>query len=190
MAKVVSAHVGSKGCLHKPGVGEVQVELDGIVGDRHRSYVRSCWAGDKQPKGTVRRNERQWSAIGQEELAAISQAMDLDGVLTAADVGVNFCFEGIPELSRLPKGTLLTFPSGAQLSVEEFNPPCRDMSEDLAKKYRTRSGKPPSPTAFSKAAKLARGIVGVVEVAGVIRPGDPVDVEIYRHPAWLKPSDT
>ena len=111
-------------------------------------------------------------------------------MLTADDVGVNFCFEGIPELSRLPKGTLLTFPSGAQLAVEEFNPPCRDMSESLANKYRTRSGKPLGPTAFSKAAKLSRGIVGVVEAPGVIRPGDPIELEIYRHPAWLNRTST
>ena len=26
-------------------------------------YTRETWAGDKQPKGTVRRNERQWSAV-------------------------------------------------------------------------------------------------------------------------------
>jgi hypothetical protein len=46
-----------------------------------------------------------------------------------------------------------------------------------------------SNTAFSKAAKLTRGIVGVVEVAGVINTGDEVTIEIYATPSWLIRSD-
>ena len=40
-------------------------------------------------------------------------------------------------------------------------------------------------TAFSKAAKLTRGIVGVVEVAGTISAGEDVTIEIYETPSWL-----
>ena len=39
--------------------------------------------------------------------------------------------------------------------------------------------------AFSKAATLTRGIVGVVEAAGEIRAGDEVRVDLYETPAWL-----
>jgi len=171
--------------LSKDEHPSIQVELDGIVGDRHQSYERSTWAGDKQPEGTIRRNERQWSAVSTEELAGIQAAMDLSETLTATDVGANICLHGVPELSRLPKGTVLKFPSGAELIVVEYNPPCHDMGKKLASRYTTNSGKPLSSTAFSKAAKLTRGIVGVVDVAGVISAGDEVTIELYETPAWL-----
>ena len=153
-AKVISVHSGSNDDLNKEQQPSIQLELDGIVGDRHRSYSRQAFSGDKQPKGTVRRNERQWSAVSVEELIDIQQSMDLKGALSAESLGANLCFEGIPELSRLPKGTLLKFPSGAELIVEEYNPPCKEMGEKIAVMHETVSGEPLSSTAFSKAAKL------------------------------------
>jgi hypothetical protein len=36
-----------------------------------------------------------------------------------------------------------------------------------------------------KAAKLNRGVVGVVEAAGAVSAGDDVTVVIYETPAWL-----
>ncbi len=185
VAQVVSVHVGAQDELGKEEHPGVQLELNGIVGDRHQSYERSCWAGDKQAEGTIRRNERQWSAVSTEELAEIQAAMDLSESLTAASLGANLCITGIAELSRLPKGTVLKFPSGAELIVEEYNPPCHGMGKKLASRYTTKSGEPLSSTAFSKAAKLIRGIVGSVEVAGTISAGDEVTVELYETPAWL-----
>lgn len=185
-ATVVSVHTGASDQFSKDEQKSIIVELDGIVGDRHRSHKRGTWAGnDKQPEGTVRRNERQWSAASVEELAEIAEAMDLVEPLTAAAIGVNLCFEGVPELSRLPKGTTFRFPSGAELQVEDFNPPCLDMGTKLAETMKTRSGAPLENTAFSKASKLNRGLVGVVEVPGEIRPGDEVTVTVYEHPSWL-----
>lgn len=178
-------HAGSNEDLSKDEHQAIQVELDGVVGDRHQSYHRSTWQGDKQPQGTIRRNERQWSAVSVEELAEIQDAMDLSEPLTATCLGANLCLTGLQELSRLPKGTLLKFPSGTELMVEEYNPPCHDMGKKLASKYTTRSGDPLSSTAFSKAAKLNRGVVGVVEAAGTISAGDEVTVELYETPAWL-----
>lgn len=185
----VSVHAGTNADLGKNRRSSIELALDGIVGDTHQSFARNAWAGDKQPQGTKRRNERQWSAVSVEELAEISAAMGLDAVLSASCVGANFCFSGIPELSRLPKGSTLRFPSGAELIVEEYNPPCLDMGKQLAGKYQRRDGKPLEPTAFSKAAKLSRGVVGVVEVTGVISEGDPVTVDVYSPPVWLARSD-
>jgi len=184
-ATVVSVHAGGSDQLSKDEQSSIIVELDGVVGDRHRSYSRETWAGDKQPKGTVRRNERQWSAVSVEELAEIQEAMDLTEPLTATTLGANLCFEGIAELSRLPKGTIMRFPSGAELMVAEYNPPCLDMGTKLAETMQTRSGTPLENTKFSKASKLLRGVVGVVEVAGIINPGDEVEVILYEHPSWL-----
>jgi MOSC domain-containing protein YiiM len=188
VARVVSVHAGSNEDLSKEEHPTVQVELDGVVGDRHRSYERVTWEGDKQPEGTTRRNERQWSAVSVEELAEIQEAMGLNAELTAMQVGANLCLQGIPGLSLLPKGTLLKFPSGAELMVEEYNPPCHDMGKILAAVHATRSGNALSSTTFSKAAKLMRGVVGVVEAAGLISAGDEVTVEMYETPAWLKRS--
>ena len=186
--RVVSVHSGSNDDLSKEEHSSIQVELDGIVGDRHRSYVRKTWAGDKQPEGTTRRNERQWSAVSIEELDGIAKDMNIVEPLTATSLGANLCLQGIPELSRLPKGTVLKFPSGAELIVEEYNPPCKDMSEIQAAKHTQNSGDKVSLTAFSVASKLSRGVVGVVEATGVINAGDNVTVEIYETPEWLKRS--
>jgi MOSC domain-containing protein YiiM len=184
-ATVVSVHAGGSDQLSKDEQSSIIVELDGVVGDRHRSYSREAWAGDKQPKGTVRRNERQWSAVSVEELAEIQEAMDLTEALTATALGANLCFEGVAELSRMPKGTIMRFPSGAELMVAEYNPPCLEMGTKLAESMQTRSGKLLENTMFSKASKLLRGVVGVVEVAGIINPGDEVEVIVYEHPSWL-----
>lgn len=166
----------------------IQLELDGIVGSHHRSYTRKSGSGDKQAKGTLRRNERQWSAVSVEELSEIQKSMGLEKPLTAKFLLANLCIEGLAELSRLPKGTLLKFPSGAELIVEEYNPPCRDMGQRLADSFKTQSDESLSDTAFPKAAKLLRGVVGTVEVAGTISVGDVVTVVIYENPPWLKRS--
>ena len=185
VAQVASVHAGSNDDLSKDEHATIQVKLDGVVGDRHRSFERPTWAGDKQPKGTTRRNERQWSAVSVEELAEIQRTMDLAELLSASHLGANLCLRGLTELSRLPKGTVLRFPSGAELMVEEFNAPCHDMGKKLASRYTTRSGQPLSSTAFSKAAQFTRGVVGVAEVAGAISAGDEVTVDYYETPAWL-----
>ena len=75
--------------------------------------------------------------------------------------------------------SLLRFPSGCELIVEEYNPPCKYMGEELSNRHGV------SATAFPKAAKLKRGIVGVVEAAGSISAGDEVGVTIYETPGWL-----
>jgi len=183
---VVSVHVGVADTLDKAACESIEVELDGIVGDRHRGISRQCWEGDKQPEDSVRRNERHWSAVSTEELASISTEMDLAEPLSATTLGANLCLEGIPELSRLPRGTVLKFSSGVELMVEEYNPPCSDMGEKIAAIHRSNSGEPISNNAFSSAAKFMRGLVGVVEVAGRISIGDAVAVEPEQLPKWLR----
>jgi MOSC domain-containing protein YiiM len=186
-AIVVSVHVGEADTLSKSSCDTIQVELDGIVGDRHRGFTRETWdSGDKQPAGVVRRNERHWSAVSVEELADIAAQMDLQEPLTPTCLGANLCLQGVPGLSKLPRGTLLKFPSGAVLMVEEYNPPCSDMGQKLAQIHSSVSGEPVADTAFSQAAKFLRGVVGIVEVAGSIRPGDEVVVEHERLPKWLR----
>ena len=183
VALLVSAHAGNNEDLSKEECASVEVELEGFVGDKHRGFERVAWPGDKDPAGTVRRNERQWSGVSVEELAIIEQKMDLKEPLTAAVLGANLCVEGIPDFSRLPSGTRLLFPSGAVLVVEECNPPCSDMGEQITAKYTTRSGERAAGHLFASRAFGLRGVVGVVDVAGVIKAGDEVVVQIVDPPA-------
>lgn len=185
---VDSVYLGtSEETLSKQPRDSLNAQLDGLVGDRHGSIEREAWgAGDKQAEGVIRRNERQWSAVSVEELAAIAKAMDLIEPLSAASLGANLCLSGVPELSRLPKGSILKFPSGAELMVEEYNPPCLDMGKKLASIHSTQSGKAIHDTAFSQAAQYTRGLVGVVEVPGMINAGDRVEVTVYQPPLWLR----
>ena len=174
---LVSVHTGNSEDLSKGECASVKVELDGFVGDRHRGFERVAWPGDKDPAGTVRRNERQWSGVSVEELAIIGQKMDLKEPLTAAALGANICVERIPDFSQLPAGTRLIFPSGAVLVVEECNPPCSDMGEQITAKYTTSSGERAAGHLFASRAFGLRGVVGVVDVAGIIEAGDKVVVQ-------------
>ena len=178
-AKLVSVHVGKTVEFIKESMGTAQVELDGFVGDKHKSYMRGIYEGEAYPPGTIRRNNRQWSAVSIEELKSISETMGLEEHLTARILGANLCFSGIPELSQLPKGSKLSFPSGATLIVEEYNPPCHDMSEEISRTRKTKSGDYPGKLEFLKAAKKLRGLVGIVDVAGEINEGDVVKVQVF-----------
>ena len=187
IAHVDSVYLGrSEDDLSKDACQSLDAQLSGFAGDRHGSFEREAWSGgDKQAEGTSRRNERQWSAVSAEELAEISLAMDLKEPLTAGSLGANLCFSGAPNLSHLPKGSILRFPSGAELMVEEYNPPCLAMGEKLATIHKTNSGKKLLGGVFSLAGKCRRGVVGVIEVPGMINTGDEVAVIPYKSPTWL-----
>ena len=176
---VTSVHISNNGDISKELTETIQVEFDGIVADKHRSYMRGTYEGESVPEGTVRRNDRQWSAVSLEELTKIQESMELETTLTATTLTANLCFKGIPNFSQLPKGSQLCFPSGAILMVEDYNPPCSYMSEKIAQTHTTTSGQPPKRLAFVKAAKRLRGLVGVVDVVGVINAGDEVTVKVF-----------
>ena len=179
--------LGGVGTLEKTAQTQLEFAFDGVVGDRHRGPTRRAWElTDKQPGGTERRNERQWSAVAQEDLDAVAQQLALTQPLTAGDVAVNLSIVGVPDFSRLPRGTTLKFEGGVVLMVEEYNPPCSRMSEHLAAIRGTRDGSPLGATAFIEAAKFSRGLVGVVEVPGVVSVGEVVIVSPEVLPKWLR----
>ncbi|MEM6682068.1 MAG: MOSC domain-containing protein [Pseudomonadota bacterium] len=185
--------IGQEGTLGKEAVAALMFVTDGIEADRHAGFTRDTWdKGDKQPPGIIRRNERQWSAVSSEELEQISQDMRLTERLTAADVGANLEISGVPHFSCLTKGSLLALEDGGTLVVEEYNPPCQEMGERLAARYARADGKPLKAGDFLRAAKRSRGVVGVVDVAGDARVGDPVTITLYappeamRHPALVE----
>jgi hypothetical protein len=180
--KLISVHVGDNEDYSKPIQSMATVELDGFVDDKHRGFQRIAQSWDSEATGTVRRNERQWSGVSLEELERIRSRLDLREPLMAATLGANVCVEGIPDFSRLPKGSKLIFPSGAVLLVEEANPPCTWMADQVAAKHTTHSGEPVARKLFPKHAMGLRGVVGFVDVPGVIRSGDSVIARIYEPP--------
>ena len=175
---LVSVHTGNNEDYSKAALASAQLELDGFVGDKHRGFQRVAQSYDPDPTGTVRRNERQWSGVSLEELSVIRERLDLKEPLTAATLGANVCVEGIPDFSRMPRGSRLLFPSGAVLVIEECNPPCVDIGVQIAATHTTNSGAPVDGKMFPKHAIRLRGVVGVVDVAGTIDAGDQVVVEV------------
>ncbi|MEM7001183.1 MAG: hypothetical protein AAF529_10375 [Pseudomonadota bacterium] len=141
--RVRSVHIGTREDMSKQPRRRVEVAEDGFVGDNHQGFTRIAYEGDKDPEGTLRRNERQWSGISADELAQISQVLNLNRALEAEDLGANLCVSGIENFSGLPRGTRLSFSSGAVLAIEEYNPPCVEMGEKLASLYATELGYAP-----------------------------------------------
>jgi MOSC domain-containing protein YiiM len=183
VGSLVSIHTGDNEDFSKEARASAKLELDGFVGDKHRGFERIAASYDRDPTGTVRRNERQWSGVSVEELATIRQRLDLKESLDAGILGANICVEGIPEFSRLPKGSRLLFPSGAALLVEECNPPCTDMAAQIAAKHTTHSGEPVAGRMFPRYAMGLRGVVGVVDIPGSIEVGDRIIVQVYEPPS-------
>jgi len=181
-AKLVTVHAGDNEDLSKEAHKSVEVEADGFVGDKHRGFTRVAASWDPEPTGTIRRNERQWSGVSLEEIAIIQQRMDLKEPLAASTLGANICLEGIPNFSQLAKGSKLIFPSGAVLIVEEENPPCADMGDEIEHAYTTNSGDSVAGKMFPKHALHLRGVVGFVDIPGVINAGDDVIVQVYEMP--------
>jgi len=175
--------VGNNEELSKEPRESLIAEIGGFAGDKHHGSVRETWEGEWGPKGTLRRNERQWSGVSVEELAHISERLDLTEALSPVTLGANLCVEGIAEFSLLPKGTKLLFPSGAVLLVEEYNPPCTDMGAQIAARHSSRSGEPLNKQSWLRPASGRRGLVGVIDVPGEIRAGDEVVVWVYESPA-------
>ena len=184
---VASLFLGDTGTLRKAAQSSLEFAFDGIVGDRHRGLSRKAWEQtDKQPGGTVRRNERQWSAVAQEDLDKVSQALSLAKPMSAGDVAVNLGILGIQNFSRLPRGTTFTFEGGVVLMVEEYNPPCSRMSQYVAEGHEAATGLPLGEADFIEASKFSRGLVGVVEVPGVVSVGEGVSIAPECLPKWLR----
>jgi hypothetical protein len=180
--KVLSLHLGNRDDLSKPACDSLKAGLEGFDGDKHQGSSRLAWEGEWEPEGTVRRNDRHWSAVSIEELAHITEHLDLAEPLRASTLGANLCLHGIEAFSLLPKGTKLLFPSGAVLVVEEYNPPCSDMGAQIAAKYQTRSGQPLTDKSWLRPASGRRGVVGVIDVPGEIHLGDQVEVRVFEPP--------
>ena len=158
----------------------LSLTFEGIPNDRHAGFLRGADA--RTPwyrRGEPIRNIRQLSLVSVEELAEIAQALDLPE-MKAEWLGANLLLEGVASLSFLPRGARITFPSGAALAAEGYNPPC------IGPGRLVHAAAGPTPQAFVKAAARRRGIVASVERAGEVRAGDVA--EIFVPEQWLYPA--
>jgi hypothetical protein len=155
----------------------IQAELEGLPGDVHYGLTKPAGSREKQyPRGESVRNNRQVSIVSLEELAEVAAAMGLPEIRPEW-LGANLALEGIPRLTRLPPFTRLYFPEGAALLVSGENKPCIYPGNILQAQYPDHPG---LAEAFVKLALGKRGLVAVVERAGMLRRGDAVRVEIPR----------
>jgi len=179
---VTAVCAGGNADLSKSSRDQIEVGFEGIIDDAHAGVSRTAHGGEREPAGTVLRNHRHWSAVSDEELEEISQALNLEHTIEPATLGANLCISGIAEFSLLPRGSRLKFPSGAALMVEEYNPPCVDMGEQLAARHQRRDGSKLEARDWLRPASGRRGLVGVVDVPGLIAVGDPVEVTVFEQP--------
>jgi hypothetical protein len=152
-------------------VASLTLEFAGIVGDNHAGVTRLSGSREPwYPRGTVIRNDRQITVVSVEELTAVAAAMDLPAI-SPEWIGANLVLSGLPDLSRLPRGTKVFFPDGACLNVEAENMPCRVAGRAVAEHYPRRDG---LDLLFPKLARHRRGLVASVERPGTIRAGETV----------------
>ncbi len=149
-------------------VPELNVEIGGIVGDRHYGITRPSNSRQARfyPRGTKIRNRRQVSLVAVEELDDVARRMRLPQV-RAEELGANVLVSGIADFSALPIGTRLLFDGGLGLVCEGVNQPCRLPAQLLQERH------PDSDAAkrFVREAFGRRGIVASVEHPGVLAGG-------------------
>lgn len=161
--------------LEKGAVSKAHFHFSGMEGDCHGGLTRASDSRmlKQYKRGTEVRNSRQVSILSREELAEVAARMAIPAVKPEW-VGANMLVSGIPDLTLLPPGSRLQFPSGAMLVVDAENHPCRYPAEIIARHH------PDPAVGFVKAAMHKRGVVGWVEAEGPIRSGDRITV-------WIPP---
>lgn len=162
---------------YMPGnpVDEVEVNWEGLVGDKHYGLTMKAGSSQKPyPKGSEVRNVRQISIVSVEELSAVAENMQLPAI-DPSWVGANMMISGVPGLTQLPSGSRLFFENGVGIVIEGENMPCVTAGGSLQNQFPDR---PDITTAFPKKAIGRRGLVAWVEKPGVIRKGESVTIRL------------
>ncbi len=174
-ARVVALLINTDGeaDLTTVGVESVTVDYGGFVGDAHHGLTRASCVRVKQQyeRGTVIRNTRQVSILGEDELQRIAQSIGIEQ-LEPEWLGANLVISGIPRLSQLPSSSRLLFSSGAALVVDVENAPCKFPGEIISRVH------PEAGKKFARAAVGLRGVTAWVEREGAISADDTVEVHL------------
>lgn len=184
-AKVEGLYLGDQTGLEKTPVSQLEVDLAGVVGDKHAGFTRLADSRNKEfVRGTIMQNDRQFSVVSLYELQLIASKMGVPNI-DPAWLGANLALSGVSNLTELPRDTQFKFPSGAILSVTAENIPCLGPGEVIASKFPALDIK---ATSFPKAAIGKRGLVGVVKFPGIIKMGDKVEVVVYKSKEYSIPT--
>jgi hypothetical protein len=152
----------------------IQVELAGLVNDRHYGHTFASNARFPYQRGTEIRNSRQVSIISSEEMAQVAAAIGL-AQIQPEWLGANLLVSCIPALTLLPPASRMHFEGGAVLVVQGENDPCSITGAVIQK---NNPGFPNLSAAFVKAALHRRGLVAWVEKAGEVQSGSGFEIEI------------
>ena len=172
---VMEILVGLEGFTLAEPQEKIQCLWGGVRGDRHCGQIKLAGVREKYvPKGTEVLNLRQVSIVSKEELEEIAQRMDIPEV-TGADLGANIVLSGVPELTKLPTGTIIKFPEQTLLFVTGENLPCVFPGKNIQARY---PDIPKLVNKFPKTAMGRRGLVAVVLRPGSIRKNDVVKIDI------------
>ncbi|MGJ8544515.1 MAG: MOSC domain-containing protein [Sulfitobacter sp.] len=160
-------------------VARVEAGFAGIVGEAHSGLTRGACVRvrDLYEKGTEIRNVRQLSVLSTEELAQIAAQIGLEA-LDPAYLGATMVLEGIPDFSHVPPNARLQAPSGATLTVDMVNLPCKLPAKEIEFDMPGHGG------AFKKAAKGRRGVTAWVEREGHFALGDKLRLFVPNQPVW------
>jgi len=156
-------------------VDEVQVNWEGLVGDKHYGLTMKAGSSQKPyPKGSEVRNVRQISIVSAEELSAVAEGLQLP-TIDPSWIGANMMLSGVPGLTQLPSGSRLFFENGVGIVIEGENMPCTTAGGSLQNQFPDR---PELTTIFPKRAIGKRGLVAWVEKPGIIRKGESVTIRL------------
>ena len=167
-----------KAGFEKVDSGELQLMFSGIAGDCHAGLTRPSDSRTlkQYPRNTEIRNTRAATLLSVEELADIARAMGIPE-MKPEWAGANIVTSGIPDLTLLPPCARLQFPSGATLTIDMENAPCRQVADLVTQHHPVQS------KGFVAAAKHKRGLTAWVEREGEIRTGDSIVI-------WIPPQRT
>lgn len=140
---------------------------EGMTGDAYLGLTRpSCSRVKLQyERGTEIRNTRQITLISQEELDAVAADMGIASI-DPTWIGANIVVTGLPEFSKIPPSSRLIFETGAVLTVDMRNGPCKFAAEVIDRHY------PGQGLSFPAHARNRRGVTAWVERPGRIVVGD------------------
>ncbi len=155
------------------------LDYAGMQGETHGGETRlSCSrVAGQYPKGTQIRNVRQISIISIEELATIAENMGID-TIEPSWLGANIVVSGIADFSLIPPSSRLISESGASITVDIINGPCRFVGDVIEMHYPGR-GK-----LFVKAAYNLRGVTAWVECPGELHLGDNLTLHVPKQPSY------
>ncbi|OGM74977.1 hypothetical protein A2382_04605 [Candidatus Woesebacteria bacterium RIFOXYB1_FULL_38_16] len=186
-ADVLGLYLGIEGTHVSRRVEKLVCNLDGILGDRHKSISKLAGAQEKHIVEKYRpvANFRQITLVSQEEIDVMVQILGIP-TLYPEDLSANIVLCNIAEFTQLPPVYYLVFSNlrhetHAVLRMMGENRPCVVAGENMENRYPDQKG---IKSRFVKAALGRRGQVAIVYAEGVIRVGDIV--EFVSHQPELK----